>query len=341
MNTLATFAAALVLSLSATAVACEGAAGCSTPSTFTLIAGQHTDAGSVNVWNDRSTIYVGIATANGWELVESHIHIAGDMAAIPQTRSGNPQPGRFANNASHLAGSTTYTTPIFEQANDLTVGSSWVIAVHAVVRRVTVDGLVESTETAWGQGSAFPGKNWAMYLSYQVKPWCRRPFMPDQGLTFKVHNGTESYNKMTVLAIRDSDGVSSIAAGGVYASWCVQRHTFIYLNRVYDAVARLTTDPDLPAHMQNEAYPLLNYLINHPAVGAGRMEKQNALWCLLGEFDYAMLTARGKAMVQDALVNGWDYEPWHNEKVLTIIDVGPSVQRQAIELPACIPSGNG
>ena len=64
---------------------------CGSATTTTLYAGRTTDAGTVRVYNDSSTLYVEFSTTGGWQLTESHVAIATSLAGIPQTKSGNPK----------------------------------------------------------------------------------------------------------------------------------------------------------------------------------------------------------------------------------------------------------
>jgi hypothetical protein len=125
------------------------------------------DVGDVLVWNDAEQLFVRyLVTAQDWCLTETHSHVASSADAIPQTKKGNPIPGKFAF-AATLECVTSYT---------LVVPLTWepgvqlFIATHASVKNPTVvyiDGPWE--ETAWGAGFDFPGRNWAMYFTYTVQ----------------------------------------------------------------------------------------------------------------------------------------------------------------------------
>ncbi len=127
-----------------------------------LVAGQHTVAGTVSVWVEGSTLYVRYTTVDGWVLGELHLEVAGSLEEIPQTRTGNPVPGRFSYKASFdpAEGVTSYTFLIPLDGLDGTL----YIAAHAEVYRQTDAGILE--ETAWAEGQPFPGNNWAMYFTY-------------------------------------------------------------------------------------------------------------------------------------------------------------------------------
>ena len=48
-----------------------------------LIAGQYYDVGNVSVWNDGSNLYVMYNTTSGWNLAETHLHVADSLVKIP------------------------------------------------------------------------------------------------------------------------------------------------------------------------------------------------------------------------------------------------------------------
>ena len=84
------FIAALVLGL-----LCIGAPAMAQteddPFATDLVAGQHTDAGDVLVWNDDDYLYVKFLAKDGWCLAETHLAVADALAAIPQTGNGKPE----------------------------------------------------------------------------------------------------------------------------------------------------------------------------------------------------------------------------------------------------------
>jgi hypothetical protein len=97
-------------------------------STFTLCAGQNTDVGTVEVWNDATNVYVKFSTTGGALITETHVHVATSLTGIPKTKSGNPVPGQFAEQEVHTPPVTEYTYTFPRPA-----GTSVVVAAHAVV----------------------------------------------------------------------------------------------------------------------------------------------------------------------------------------------------------------
>ena len=68
-----------------------------------LIAGKYMDAGDVLVWNDGEYLYVKYVTVYSC-LYETHLHVAttlGGFDGIPQTKKGNPIPGKFEYKSHH------------------------------------------------------------------------------------------------------------------------------------------------------------------------------------------------------------------------------------------------
>jgi hypothetical protein len=143
-----------------TAIAMAG-----TPTTTELLADQTLDVGDVSVSDDGVNLTVKYVTTDGWVLNETHLAVAGSLDAIPQTKRGNPIPGQFDNkNESQNLGITEYTyeIPLADLTGDV------FIAAHAEVVHLNETGFADQEETAWGNGTSFAGKNWAMYFTYTI-----------------------------------------------------------------------------------------------------------------------------------------------------------------------------
>ncbi|MBA7582438.1 hypothetical protein ES708_24366 [subsurface metagenome] len=127
-----------------------------------LIAGQNIEVGTVSVWNDGSNLYVRYETIDDWKMTETHLAVADLLDKIPQTKKGNPIPGKFEHSMEHDPSVTeyTYTIPLVWD-----YGEELFIAAHAVV---VSDSIIFQKETAWGSGDPFPGKNWATFFYYTV-----------------------------------------------------------------------------------------------------------------------------------------------------------------------------
>ncbi len=132
------------------------------PQTSALIAGQHYGAGLITIGNDDTYLYVNYATSSPWLMSEAHAAAATTIAGIPQSKAGNPIPGRFSYSATFDPQVTNYTFSI--PLADLTSPTGEVfVAAHAVVQAPKNQG---GSQTAWGDGTDFSGANWATYITY-------------------------------------------------------------------------------------------------------------------------------------------------------------------------------
>jgi hypothetical protein len=138
---------------------------CGDPTTMTLWAGQHTNSGTVTVWNDESYLYVRFQTTGGWTLTETHVHVATSLSGIPTNDQGIPVPGQFDHTATHNhTTSYTYTIPLtWPEGTDL------VIAAHATVALLDGGGQAVQVETAWGGDQPGSGPRWWFYLEYSTQ----------------------------------------------------------------------------------------------------------------------------------------------------------------------------
>lgn len=130
---------------------------------FQLYAGQNIDLGEMRVWNEGETLYVKYLT-DGWCITETHLHLATSLEGIPQTKKGNPIPGKFEYKGNHECETeVTYTIDLKEM--EWKCDQKLYIAAHAVVQK---NGNESIKETAWGKGIEFPGNNWATYFNYTI-----------------------------------------------------------------------------------------------------------------------------------------------------------------------------
>jgi len=123
--------------------------------------------GEVNIWNDTENLYVQfVISESGWLLEQTHVHVATSLAGIPQTKNGGPKVGKFDHSDPHgLVKLYTYAIPL-----TWAPGTTLYIAAHADVGLYS-DGIRCQWETAWGGcwGHQFPGRNWAIYIMYDVQ----------------------------------------------------------------------------------------------------------------------------------------------------------------------------
>lgn len=129
-------------------------------SVYPLIAGQHIYAGTVTVFSTQDgLLVVTYETTGGWTMKETHLEIALNPRDFPQTKTGNPRPGRFDFGGAQTSG-TTAIQYVFEWGPAAAPGTTVYVAAHAVV------GGSQGSETAWSAGTGFSGANWFTYSTY-------------------------------------------------------------------------------------------------------------------------------------------------------------------------------
>jgi hypothetical protein len=159
-----------------------------------LIAGQHTDTGSVTVSNDADEIMIAVDATAPYLLAEVHIYVGTDP--VPTNKSGNPAPGQFP---------YTIEFPEPVASHDLAVALAELgvgcddqlnVAVHASVVSFDGEGNEVFSETAWGFGDeAFEGSRWGWSFDYGI--CCELPEEEVQGCTltqgyWRTHNSEAS-----------------------------------------------------------------------------------------------------------------------------------------------------
>jgi hypothetical protein len=134
---------------------------CVDPLVTTLWAGaeQHIDAGTVTIGRSKLMLYLTVITTEGWEISESHLHIAGTLEGIPQTPTWNPKPGKFAYIDEWITATTTIQYSFSLDELGFSAGDVIYVAFHAALNL---------DESAWADGTGFLGHNWATYIEYIV-----------------------------------------------------------------------------------------------------------------------------------------------------------------------------
>ncbi len=154
----------VALMLCAAAAAVPAAAQCGSSETVTLFGGQTIDTGTVTITNDASSITITYTTNDPWVISAVHLAVADSLAGIPQNRNNNPLPGHFPIN-------TTYNPPVTNVSfviplGNFTPGEELFIGAQAEVQAPGGQG---GSQTAWGFGPRFGGRNWATYINYTVQ----------------------------------------------------------------------------------------------------------------------------------------------------------------------------
>jgi len=135
--------------------------------TILLVAGQHEEVGNVQVWYDGVNLHVKYnITAAGWQLIETHLAVATNIADVPQNNNGNPKVGQFP----YAEPDGDYTIPLVTASHNWAPVTNLVIAAHAVVRYTGPCGEVRE-ETAWGMGRYCDGHDWVYSIPFGGKSW--------------------------------------------------------------------------------------------------------------------------------------------------------------------------
>ena len=137
---------------------------------FSLIAGQTTDAGYVTVAVSGDALVVTMTTVGDWIIDEAHVWVGSSLVTLPKAKNGNPIPGRFPYAASDVNDQTvSFTIPLASLGFACPSGDvTYLLAAHASVSRAGSDGS-EQQETAWSDGARFVTKgNWGTYSAFTL-----------------------------------------------------------------------------------------------------------------------------------------------------------------------------
>lgn len=141
---------------------------CGTPLISSILAGQHINIGDVTVFNNDHELGIEVTILEDWYAVESHLHIALNPEDFPMTKKGNPQIGQFDYKNEYAPGVQEISYSFTLNELGLEEGDLVFIALHLSVEKI-VDGEVVQEETAWNNGTGFPGRSWAMFMEYEVQ----------------------------------------------------------------------------------------------------------------------------------------------------------------------------
>ncbi len=207
---------------------------CAEPKKFELIGGQQILTGFVNVYNDKTNLYVTYTTRSPWTLQETHLYV-GTLAGLPRNNSGTPIPGQFPyKNAAHVAGTTnvTYTIPLSS------LPECYIVAAHASVSNgassetawSNSDSDVEfvdgSKETAWTNGTsfgtAFGSNRWGGYSEYCTQACIETPVDPITGIGVTCENIKIS-QKNGIITIKNYNDAQVFVAYQVFVNNLLQK----------------------------------------------------------------------------------------------------------------------
>lgn len=263
-----------------------------------LIAGQNHDAGDVTAWTEGTYLYVKLETQDGWEMYETHVHVATSVEEFPK-EGVNPSPGQFDHNEKHNPPVTDLTVRF---DNDWGNEETLYIAAHAVVCR-TVGGLD--------------------YVKNQL---------PQMVTVEAVHSSAlgylKSYFKLMIL--------SETNVGGEYNGWCIDLDSIMTDYYKYNAYLYSSYDASLPDGLVEYPLnlPLINWILNQDFVGKesrcnGKFtygDVQKAIWEIIEDDDWngepvgPWDQCRIDEIVAAAYANGDGYVPSCGDYLAIILD---------------------
>ena len=130
-----------------------------------LLAGQSIDVGDVTVVSDGTNVGI-VIKSNDACMAGLHVAVAGSPQLIPQTKRGNAIPGKFPIKREYTpcTTSTQVSVPL-STIPGYVPGEKIYLALHADV--VLSSGEIDS---AWAEGTGFPGANWSTYADVNLLP---------------------------------------------------------------------------------------------------------------------------------------------------------------------------
>ena len=146
--------------------------------------GEKIDVGDVTVSNDGTYLIVTISTADGWEMLETHVAIVNSLTEIKMSKGG-PKVGNLPLGEEFdppATGPVSYSVSLENLGILIPNVSSVIVVVHAEVRIDTGEVDLETGEpiyryeSAWAQAEdvagettgQFDGSNWATYVTVVV-----------------------------------------------------------------------------------------------------------------------------------------------------------------------------
>jgi len=149
--------------------------------------------------------------------------------------------------------------------------------------------------------------------------------LPQEPVEMRVsYPGDKSEFKTTLAEIPEGYDVSD----ETYLGWCHDENKPISSGKSYEVTLYSSCDENLPTHLQDENWNMVNYILNH---------KQSAIWpdlrAAIWYFTYRVkyLSDKAQAIVNDAMKNGVDFVPEPGQVIAVICDAGPKVQITFIE----------
>jgi hypothetical protein len=145
----------------------SGYSNCGSATETAILAGQHTNVGSITVWNDEANVYVQYEASGNYMFKKTHLYV-GACNAIPVNNAGNPKIGNFPFNNNH--GTPGVSSFIRTIPLSILPEGCLCVAAHAEVVAYNSSGGVIFSETGWGEGQQInAGGSWAMKFDYCIQ----------------------------------------------------------------------------------------------------------------------------------------------------------------------------
>lgn len=130
-----------------------------------LLAGQSTDVGDITVQSDGTRVRL-LTHSDGACIAGLQAALAGSPQLIPQTKKGNAIPGKFpVAKEYNPCTNDSLVDVLLSSIPGYVPGQPIYIAVHADI--VLPSG---ESDSAWGEGTGFPGANWSSYKDVTLLP---------------------------------------------------------------------------------------------------------------------------------------------------------------------------
>jgi hypothetical protein len=171
--------AILSATLTVSLVACGGSGGSDLtpigqPVTTPLVTSEAVTTGSMTLYNSTDGLFITATAAPGWELRETRLSVTTSMDSLPHSKSGRANIDRFMLRRKGGPGTTelSYNLRLLVEP-----GTQLFIALYAQVKPMSneirddhhIDCDNEGVTCAWALGTAFPGNDGSMYLTYVIR----------------------------------------------------------------------------------------------------------------------------------------------------------------------------
>jgi hypothetical protein len=311
--------------------------------TWDFVTSQHYNGGSLNVWNDATTLYLEYQL-DGYMMDEAMVLVS---PIQPGPKSGNP--GQFPYKMDFPGPVDSYT---FEVPLAMFGGKSK-LYIAAYAHSTDDDGMWAGYFNDGHPYWDFNWKKWGGGFCTRVMPIPALGGGLDGSAAYKgYHWGTFSYwdvlftePVMLPPGSYFNDGSNGRPEGDYYVGWCVDQGHVIRSGYPYEVKLYSSYDPNKPDWAASDNWDMVNYIINQRRQGAydefGGFEDnnenknlfQNAVWYFIGVVaspppgsgicgvpDYVP-GGEGlyNAVIDDALANGENYIPGPGEYYAVVL----------------------